>query len=261
MSDPVPTPPTNPAPPPIVSPTGEAQLKLPPWLSWLLVGLAAALATVSQLPVLVPGFVLDPKLAAMALLLSIALAAMGISSAGARKGQAAIVALVAAGALLAPLPAHALDLHAGPSLPLLQLTPGDKHPVAVAPGAGFTVGVDLFPAKLGNRDVHVLTLAGDVFGTLVTTDTANAGAFSIALHAAFFELFTVGVGAKLFTGDKVGFLDGPASYRQSWFLMLGLDGGLVNFLQLGHLGQAPATEVPVDGDHPNGVEEATGAAR
>lgn len=249
MSDPAPTPPTipaNPVPAPITSPTGEAQLKLPPWLSWLLVGVAAALATVSQLPVLVPGFVLDPKLAALALLLSIALAAMGISSAGARKGGAAIVVLLAAAALLIPTPARAEGLTAGPSLPFLAVTPGDTHPVSLAPGAGISVGGDLFPTTLVGRPVHWLSVGGDVFGSLL----ASSGAYnlSVAVHAAVLELFTIGVGLKLLDSGGHGALehfDGRTA-----FVLLGLDYGLLNAFIYGHAGEAP--QQACDGDHPCG---------
>jgi hypothetical protein len=207
-------------------------LKLPPWLAWVLIGVAAASATVSQLPVLVQGFTLNPKLAAGALLLSIALGSMGIVSAGGRKAVALIVVL---GATLAAPGAFAQTLHVGPSVPLVAVTPGDPHPVALAPGAGVTVGLDLFPSTLLGRPVSILTLGADVFGAALSNGATVAANVSIALHAALYELFTVGVGLKLYDSAGYGAIGGVLSGK-SVFLLLGLDYGLISTLSIGHSG-------------------------
>ena len=138
---------------------------------------------------------------------------------------------------MAAQPAFAQALHVGPSVPLVAVTPGDPHPVALAPGAGVTVGLDLFPSTLLGRPVNILTLGGDVFGAALSNGATVAANVSIALHAALYELFTVGVGLKLYSTDGFGAIGGVLSGR-SVFLLLGLDYGLINSLSIGHTGAA-----------------------
>jgi len=146
-------------------------------------------------------------------------------------------------AALLSLPAFAEGLTAGPSLPMVAVTPGDKHPVSLAPGAGLSVGGDLFPTTLVGRPVHWLSLGGDVFGSLVG-DAVPTYNLSIAFHAAVLELFTVGVGLKLLDSGGNGALQ--AFSGRSVFVLLGLDYGLLNAFIYGHAGEP----IGCDGDHP-----------
>lgn len=137
-------------------------------------------------------------------------------------------------ALLLATSAGATGLTAGPSLPMVAVTPGDPHPVSLAPGAGLSVGGDLFPTTLMGRPVHWLSLGGDVFGSLIGNGTPTYN-LSVSVHAAILELFTIGVGLKLLDSGGHGALehfDGRTP-----FVLLGLDYGLLNAFIYGHAGE------------------------
>jgi hypothetical protein len=228
--DPNPTPPTT-------SPTGEAQVPLPRWLVLVCAALLPACLSVVAAPG-VPNWL---RIAAGAIA-GTAASLLGLSP-GMRK-PAAMLLLIACVALT-PTAARADGLTAGPSLPFLAVTPGDVHPVSLAPGAGISVGGDLFPTTLVGRPVHWLSVGGDVFGSLL----ASSGAYnlSVAVHAAVLELFTVGVGLKLLDSGGHGALehfDGRTA-----FVLLGLDYGLLNAFIYGHAGEPDSG---CDGDHPCG---------
>jgi hypothetical protein len=238
--DPTPTPPTNPAnpvPTPIISPTGKALVNLPPWLTILCAALVPACGTVAAAADLPKGF----TIACVAIGASAA-ALLGLS-AGLRDKSAVMLAVIAAALLAAPAQAEGLTV--GPSLPMLAVTPGDTHPVSLAPGAGISVGGDLFPTTLVGRPVHWLTLGGDLFGSILASSAAYN--LSVAVHAAVLELFTVGVGLKLLDSGGHGALEHFDG--RTVFVLLGLDYGLLNAFIYGHAGEP---EGGCDGDHPCG---------
>lgn len=142
------------------------------------------------------------------------------------------------------LASKAEGLTAGPSLPMVAVTPGDSHPVSLAPGAGLSVGGDLFPTTLMGRPVHWLSLGGDVFGSLIGNSTPTYN-LSVAIHAAVLELFTVGVGLKVLDSGGHGALQHLDGH--SVFVLLGLDYGLLNAFIYGHAGEPIQA---CDGDHP-----------
>jgi hypothetical protein len=144
-------------------------------------------------------------------------------------------ALFTAHAAFAAAPA----LSVGPSFPAVAITPGETHPVSLAPGAGVALGADFFPTTLLGRQVHALTLGGDFFGALLPNGKSIAANVSVALHVALYELVSLGVGLKLYDTGGFGVLNG-AFTGHSLFVLLGIDYGLINALVLGHSGTAPA---------------------
>ena len=235
---------TNPEQPP-TSPTGRAVVNLPQWLTILCAALIPACGTVAA-----AGADAMPKWAIIACVAigASAAAVLGLGTGLRDRSQPPgplMLALLLGLALLAPRTAFAQQLTVGPSLPFVQVTPGDTHPVAIAPGAGVTVGCDFFPAKLLGRDVSILSIGGDLFGALVSNGPTIAANVSIAVHAALYELFSVGVGLKLYDSAGSGVLAGSFTGR-SVFLLVGIDYGLIHALMVGHTGTAPssATDYP-----------------
>lgn len=162
-----------------------------------------------------------------------------------KKTPPAMIALTLGASLFAAHAAFAAPpaLTVGPSLPMVEITPGDKHPVSLAPGAGVAVGADFFPAELFGRQVAALTLTGDVFGAVVTNGPTIAANLSVALMAVVYELFGFGVGAKLYDTAGSGLINGTASAR-SFFFLVRVDYGFLNALIVGHSGGTPVQADP-----------------
>jgi len=124
----------------------------------------------------------------------------------------------------------------GPTVPLVAVSPGDSHPVSLAPGTGVSVGMDLLPGKILTRDVHFLSVGGDLFGSLLP----SSGFLAAGVHVVVAELFSVGFGVKLSDTAKTGMFDGPLSSKCMMFYF-GMDYGLLDLITQGH--QAPQPTV------------------
>lgn len=146
------------------------------------------------------------------------------------KALAVSLVLVASAAL-----AQAPQFTIGPTVPLVAVSPGDAHPVSLAPGTGVSVGMDLLPGKLLSRDIHFISLGGDAFGSLLP----NAGFLAVGIHAVVAELFSFGFGVKLSDTAKTGMFDGPLSSKCMMFYF-GVDYGLLDLLTQGHQAAVPA---------------------
>lgn len=114
-------------------------------------------------------------------------AVLGILSPGLRRADGAkkaLLVLLALGTVGLSMPAHAQVLvSAGPTLPLLELRPGNPHPVNLAAGAGVQVSFSLpqLQVELGGRLWDLVDLQLLAFGTAVSTSSgATFGAFSAA---------------------------------------------------------------------------------
>jgi hypothetical protein len=121
---------------------------------------------------------------------------------------AAAALLILAGALLlaAPAPARAqVTYSVGPTLPLLQWSPGEPHPVQIAPGAG--VQLSLTDARLqrvlAGRTWDLLDLNLMAFGSLVRSDSGQQfGQLSAALGVCTLSsALCLGAGHPLVTSE------------------------------------------------------------
>lgn len=155
-------------------------------------------------------------------------------------GPAVVVVIAGAAMLLWSSPARAQQLTLGPSVPLMLVRPGDVHPVSLAPGAGLSAGVDLFPSTVFGANVHLLSVGGDTFGS-VQAATQLAGAGSISLHVTLAETLTLLAGLDLYRSDSTGLFAGSFTSRNLFF-GLGLDYGFIDRLFLKH--QVAVVEVP-----------------
>lgn len=122
----------------------------------------------------------------------------------------------------------------GPTVPLVAVSPGDAHPVSLAPGTGVSVGMDLLPGKLLARDIHFLSVGGDLFGSLLP----SAGFLAAGIHVVLAELFSFGFGVKITDNTKTGLLDGSITSHCMMFYF-GVDYGLLDLLTQGHQAAQP----------------------
>lgn len=129
-------------------------------------------------------------------------------------------------------PARAQQLTLGPSVPLVLVRPGDVHPVSLAPGAGISAGVDLFPSTVFGANVHLLSVGGDTFGS-VQAATQLAGAGSISLHVTLAETLTLLAGLDLYRSDSTGLFASSFTSRNLFF-GVGLDYAFIDRVFLGH---------------------------
>ena len=132
--------------------------------------------------------------------------------------------------------AHAQTFSAGLSVPLLEIQPGNTHPVAFAPGAGVQANLNLFPATVGGMETDLLDISAILF--------ANApGAMQAALTVGTLGgLICVGVAVPLYAADGSGAFQGQAHAYP-------VLGGSIPF----DLGSAPtpgATGAPTGGPPP-----------
>lgn len=130
--------------------------------------------------------------------------------------------------------AHAATLNLDQSQPAIIIHPGEPHPVSLLPGAGLSIGADLLPSTLLGVPVHLLSVGGDVFGSVVAALTV-AGAASVALHVILAELLVLMVGLDLYrTSDGTG-LFASTFTGHDLFVGVGIDpSGLLRRLLGGH---------------------------
>lgn len=200
------------------SPTGLPVI--PPELAPYMAILCAVALAVQQAEVFAPGSVGYKVVAVVVGLGGI----LGILSAGARKGMALAVVLLAGVAFASPARAQlpgGLTLQAGPSVPIVVYHPGAEQAeqaLQLAGGAGVQVSIS-HPAlekDIGGQRWTLLSVLGMAFGRVV----------SPASHADFAELSLAG-GFCTFSGlacvvaGRPVLSMGPA--QPGWFL--GLAGG------------------------------------
>lgn len=135
---------------------------------------------------LLNGLALNPKAAAKALLLAFGL-----------------------GLALHAAPARAEVLvSSGPTLPLMELRPGDLHPVSLAAGAGYQVSLTLpgLQKAIGGKAWDLLDLSLMAFGSDISSSSgATFGALSAAAGVCTLSsLLCVGGGHDIITSGSSG---------------------------------------------------------
>lgn len=119
---------------------------------------------------------------------------------------------------------------------------GAPHPVSLLPGTGVSLGADFWPTTFFGAPVHLLSLGGDAFGSLVAAAQLAGGA-SIGPHIGLYDAFVLMGGVDLYTNDKTGIF-GTFS-KQNLYYGLGLDFALLQRMFLGHQqAMLPATSTP-----------------
>ncbi len=167
-----------------------------------------------------------------------------VAAQGASKGAPKALALLL-GAFLAAtalFPGRALadppQLVLEPTPAMVVWHPGQLHPVSVAAASGVFAGVDLFPTTLFGAQVHLLSLGGDLFGSLSAAQQL-AGYATVGLQLVIYEAFAVMGGLDLYTSDKTGLFSGSMS-AANLSVGVGVDLVVLQRLFLGHQAAAPA---------------------
>lgn len=101
------------------------------------------------------------------------------------KAAKALVAVLALGLALHSAPARAQVLvSSGPTLPLMEVRPGNPHPIQLAPGAGYQLSLTLpqFQRAIMGKAWDLLDVNLMAFGTAVSSSSgATFGALSAAV--------------------------------------------------------------------------------
>jgi hypothetical protein len=148
-----------------------------------------------------------------------------------------------------PARASTVDLAVGPSQPAVVVRPGEPHPISLLPGAGVSIGADLLPGTLLGVPLHLLSLGGDLFGS-VQAALLVAGAAAVALHVVLAELLVLMAGLDLVRSDGTGLFTSQFSSRNLLF-GVGIDFGFLSRIFAGHVTVTPAP-LPAMPPVPNG---------
>lgn len=116
-----------------------------------------------------------------------------------------VIALLCLG-LAIPAPARAQALwSSGPTLPLMEVRPGNPHPVSLAAGAGYQLNLTWAGAQkaLFGKSWDMLSFNAMAFGTAVSSSSGSSfGALSAALGVCTLSsLLCVGAGHDLITSN------------------------------------------------------------
>lgn len=149
--------------------------------------------------------------------------------------KAFVLPLLAMAFLVTAAPAHAQVLvSSGPTLPLMEVRPGNAHPVSLAAGAGYQLNFTLpaLQVAIGGKAWDLLNLQAMAFGSAVSsTSGATFGALSAAVGlCTLSSLLCLGGGHDLITAGGL---------KSDWFAVFALS---INF------GTAPSSP-------PAGVEK------
>jgi hypothetical protein len=110
--------------------------------------------------------------------------------------------VVAFAALLVAGSARAQTFSAGLSVPLLEIQPGQAHPVVFAPGAGLQANLELFPVTIGGETANLLDFGAALFASA-------PGAMQIAaLVGTFNDIVCIGAAVPLYSSDGSGAFQG-----------------------------------------------------
>lgn len=160
----------------------------------------------------------DDRLLGIARLLDLAANSKVLNLVAMSPAKAAkLLVLVFGLAVLTPAPAQAagFDWSAGPTVPLLQYSPGSAHPVSVAPGAGlqFSLTHDVFKRAVFGKSWDLLDLDLMAFGSVVTSSSGQQfGQLSAAAAVCTLSsLFCLGAGH--------GLIDSGGAVGGRWFLL------------------------------------------
>ena len=141
---------------------------------------------------------------------------LGIASPGLRSAVKVVAALALGAMLLASTPARADVLYSvGPTIPLIQITPGDPHPVSIAPGAGVQLSLTMpqFQRAYFGKAWDMLDLELMAFGTLVNKPDSGQqfGVLSTAFSVCTLSsLVCLGAGKHML--DDGGVVSAKAGY-------------------------------------------------
>lgn len=118
-----------------------------------------------------------------------------------------LLALVVLGAVVTAAPARAQVLvSSGPTLPLIEVRPGNLHPVNLAPGAGYQLSLTTpaFQRAFNGHAWDLLDVNLMAFGSAVSTKSASFGALSLAVGiCTLSSLLCAGVGHDVATSPGV----------------------------------------------------------
>jgi hypothetical protein len=129
-------------------------------------------------------------------------------------------------ALLVAGSASAQTFSAGLSVPLLEIQPGNTHPVEFAPGAGAQANLGLFPETIAGEEADMLVFGAALFASA-------PGALQVAaLVGTFNNIVCIGLAVPLYASDGSGVTQGS-------FHVYPVLGGQIPF----DLGSAPEPSV------------------
>lgn len=150
------------------------------------------------------------------------------------KTLTAVLVLAAAVPALADPPQLVLE----PTPAMVVVHPGNPHPVSVAAASGMFAGLDFFPTTLLGQSLHVLSVGGDLFGSL-TAAQQLAGYAALGLQVVLYEAITMMVSLDMYDANsKTGVFAGTLSGAN---VAIGLGVDLMLLTRLLPLHQAPAS--------------------